>query len=84
MKTNINNPYSRNFGNTEIEVFISEFGLDIKEWEDDLSEDDAWPEQVELEDVQVEMEVAPESEEKGSEEPRPLSGKHARQQRALR
>ena len=62
---------SRNFGEAEIEVFITEFELDLREWNGERDDSEG---EAELEDVKVEMETMA----------RPLSGKHARQQRADR
>ena len=65
---------SRDFGAAEIDVFITEFGLDIKEWNDEKAEEsdaDA-DEVVDCDNVNIEIvgrEQIPDS--------RPLSGKQA-------
>ena len=67
---------SRDFGAAEIDVFITEFGLDIQEWnlekeeETDKESDD---EVVDCNDVSIAVEEGEQS-----EDPRPLSGKQAR------
>ena len=65
------NIFSRDFGAAEIDVFITEFGLDIKEWNDE-KESDA-EEIVDCDDVNIEM-----GGEEQPEDARPLSGKQVR------
>lgn len=63
----LKNVLSRDFGAAEIDVFITEFGLDIKEWNDEKESDDG--EVVDCDDINFEMVETPDS--------RPLSGKQA-------
>ena len=68
------NILSRDFGATEIDVFITEFGLDIKEWNDEKAEDSDVDneEMVDCDNVNIEI-VGGEQ----SSDSRPLSGKQA-------
>ena len=63
----LKNVLSRDFGAAEIDVFITEFGLDIKEWEDEQAGESDDDEVVDCDEVNFEMVQTPDS--------RPLSGK---------
>ena len=70
------NILSRDFGAAEIDVFITEFGLDVKEWNDEKAEesDMGADEMVDCDNVNIEI-VGKDPETPDST--RPLSGKQA-------
>ena len=70
------NILSRDFGAAEIDVFITEFGLDVKEWNDEKAEesDTGADEVVDCDNVNIEI-VGKDPETPTST--RPLSGKQA-------
>ena len=69
------NILSRDFGAAEIDVFITEFGLDVKEWNDEKAEESDEADNDDMEDCDnVNIEMVGGEQTAGS---RPLSGKQA-------